>query len=39
VFVAGDWVGGEGLLLDAALASAEQAAEEAAAGLGVAKVA
>ena len=30
LFVAGDWVGPRGFLLDAALASAEQAAEEAA---------
>ena len=28
VFVVGDWVGGEGMLLDASLASAERAAAE-----------
>ncbi|HEY8090673.1 MAG TPA: FAD-dependent oxidoreductase [Polyangiaceae bacterium] len=39
VFVVGDWVGGEGMLLDASLASAERAAVEAGAELGVAKVA
>jgi phytoene dehydrogenase-like protein len=39
VFVVGDWVGPEGLLLDASLASAERAAGESAAELGVAKVA
>ena len=39
VFVVGDWVGGEGLLLDASLASAAQAADEVSATLDVAKVA
>jgi phytoene dehydrogenase-like protein len=39
VFVVGDWVGSEGMLLDASLASAEKAAEEVANDLGVAKVA
>jgi phytoene dehydrogenase-like protein len=39
VFVVGDWVGGEGMLLDASLASAERAASELAHELGVAKVA
>ena len=39
LFVVGDWVGGEGMLLDASLASAERAADQLAAGLGVARVA
>ncbi len=39
VFVVGDWVGGEGMLLDASLASAERAASEIAGSLQVAKVA
>ncbi|HEY2515573.1 MAG TPA: FAD-dependent oxidoreductase [Polyangiaceae bacterium] len=38
-FVVGDWVGGEGMLLDASLASAAQAADEVSATLAVAKVA
>jgi phytoene dehydrogenase-like protein len=36
VFVVGDWVGGEGMLLDASLASAERAAAELAESLGAA---
>jgi phytoene dehydrogenase-like protein len=39
VFVVGDWVGSEGMLLDASLASAEAAARILASDLGVAKVA
>jgi phytoene dehydrogenase-like protein len=39
VFVAGDWVGPEGMLLDASLASAERAADTLADDLAVAKVA
>jgi phytoene dehydrogenase-like protein len=39
VFVAGDWVGPEGMLLDASLASAERAADALADDLAVAKVA
>lgn len=39
VYVAGDWVGGEGMLLDAALASAARAADEAAARLPLREVA
>jgi phytoene dehydrogenase-like protein len=39
VFVVGDWVGCEGMLLDASLASAEGAANEAAQRLSLAKVA
>jgi len=39
VFVVGDWVGAEGMLLDASLASAERAAREVASDLAVAKVA
>jgi phytoene dehydrogenase-like protein len=39
VFVVGDWVGDEGMLLDASLASAERAASMVVADLGVAKVA
>jgi phytoene dehydrogenase-like protein len=39
VYGVGDWVGGEGMLLDAALASAERAAAEAGADLGIARVA
>jgi phytoene dehydrogenase-like protein len=39
VFVVGDWVGAEGMLLDASLASAERAADELAAEQAVAKVA
>ncbi len=39
VFVVGDWTGGEGMLLDASLASAERAAREIDAQLGMAKVA
>jgi phytoene dehydrogenase-like protein len=38
VSVAGDWVGGEGMLLDAALASAERAADEAGAWLAAGRV-
>jgi phytoene dehydrogenase-like protein len=38
-FVVGDWVGGEGLLLDASLASAERAAAELGEALAVARVA
>ncbi|HEY8040589.1 MAG TPA: FAD-dependent oxidoreductase [Polyangiaceae bacterium] len=38
-FVVGDWVGGEGMLLDASLASAEQAAAAVGDALAVAKVA
>jgi hypothetical protein len=34
VFVVGDWVGGDGMLLDASLASAEGAAAELAESLG-----
>jgi len=37
VFVAGDWVGSEGMLLDAGLASAKRAAAECAAALGSAR--
>ena len=39
VFVAGDWVGPEGMLLDASLASAERAADALADELAVARVA
>jgi len=39
VYVVGDWVGGEGMLLDASLASAERAAAELAERLTVAKLA
>jgi hypothetical protein len=39
LFVVGDWVGSEGMLLDASLASAERAAGEIAGSLGVARVA
>ena len=38
VFVVGDWVGGEGMLLDASLASAERAATELGETLAVAKL-
>jgi len=39
LYVVGDWVGGEGMLLDASLASAERAASDIAATAGVARVA
>ncbi len=39
VFVVGDWVGPEGMLLDASLASAERAAREITGQLAVARVA
>jgi hypothetical protein len=39
VVVVGDWVGAEGMLLDASIASAERAAEEVGRMLAVAKVA
>jgi phytoene dehydrogenase-like protein len=39
VFAVGDWIGPEGMLLDAALASAERAAREIAAQLSMARVA
>jgi pyruvate/2-oxoglutarate dehydrogenase complex dihydrolipoamide dehydrogenase (E3) component len=39
LFAVGDWVGDEGMLLDAALASAESAAARIIAMAGVAKVA
>jgi hypothetical protein len=39
VFLVGDWVGKEGMLLDAAMASAGQVAEDLAEVLAVAKVA
>ena len=39
LFVVGDWVGGEGMLLDASLASAERAADELSGVLSAARVA
>jgi len=39
VWVVGDWVGGEGMLLDAAMASGERAADDVSATLAGAKVA
>ncbi len=39
VWVVGDWVGGEGMLLDASLASAERAADDVAVALATARVA
>ena len=39
VWVVGDWVGGEGMLLDASLASAERAADDVAVALAAARVA